>query len=499
MEKALGKNSGIIYIKSKFFIYRVVSYFSFLLLPILIPKSVELPALAQTTLMVLYILFMVSQWFFLGKEIDHRFKIYFRVNSSMDRVVYRLILGMVFFYLYFNLLSFFSHKWIYNLFWVTWVVLGIFYSWPTRGKIIQETVSSNFTEFRYLDSFEKTLVGLTLVMFVVSIPEFPSIESPDALKLFFDPKESFSGQFWNFMTVNYFPFRKYPELFKVAWCLHYYVIGVGVFMLVFYAFLRFFVSRRLSLLGLFALISSWSFSKILAAHYGYAILTTYGLLWIWTTLWVTKSSTYRSGLFLGLVNYLGVVYNQFYFLLVFLQLGLLYFFFLEDKTSWYKKQIIKYSLFGIFCCLSLFLVNTYKFESLERLGPEFLAEIFRLVDRKAIFSLSFLGLIIVVLKTSELGKISRDMQFPVERLKLLFSCLGLLFVYSMIFDKHLVSSFGLLWLLSFLALIPLELLFQGISRLRSKRNMIYLIYILICLLDSHFEGRVKIFLRMFNS
>lgn len=299
MENTLEKSSGIIYIKSKFFIYRVVSYFSFLLLPILIPKSVQLPLAGQTLLMVLYILFMVSQWFFLGKEIDHRFKIYFRVNSSMDRVVYRLILGMIFFYLYFNALSFFSSKWIYNLFWVTWVVLGIFYSWPTRGKIIQESVSSNFTEFRYLDSFEKTLVGLILIMFTFSIPEFPTIVSPEALKMYFDPTESFSGHFWNFITVNYYPFRKYPELFKIAWCLHYYIIGVGVFMLVFYAFLRFFVSRRLSLLGLFVLISSWSFSKILAVNSGHAIVATYSLLWIWTTLWVTKSSTYRSGFFLA--------------------------------------------------------------------------------------------------------------------------------------------------------------------------------------------------------
>jgi hypothetical protein len=57
----------------------------------------------------------------------------------------------------------------------------------------------------------------------------------------------------------------------------------------------------------------------------------------------------------------------------------------------------------------------------------------------------------------------------------------------------------MIWVLSFLSLIPIELIFQSISRLRSKRNMIYLIYILICLLDSHFEGRVKIFLKIFNN
>ena len=61
--------------------------------------------------MLLYITFIVCQWFLLGKEIDYRLKIYFRVNSSMDRVAYRLLLGMCFFILYFNVISFFPPKW----------------------------------------------------------------------------------------------------------------------------------------------------------------------------------------------------------------------------------------------------------------------------------------------------------------------------------------------------------------------------------------------------
>ncbi len=54
-----------------------------------------------------------------------------------------------------------------------------------------------------------------------------------------------------------------------------------------------------------------------------------------------------------------------------------------------------------------------------------------------------------------------------------------------------------MWVLALLSLFPLELLFQRISRLRSSRNLIYAAYILIALLDSHFEGRVKILYRMF--
>jgi hypothetical protein len=216
MENTLAPRSGIIYLKSKFFIIRVLTYFSFLLLPIWIPKTLQISSAAQALATTLFILFICSQWFFLGKEIDHRLKIYFRVNSSMDRLVYRLFLGMFFFIIYFNILSLFPGKWIYNLFWTTWVILGLFYSWPTRGKIIKESVTSNFTEFRYLDSFEKTLVFLILILFGFSIPDLPVITNHEALKLFFDPNERISEFFWNFLNVNYYPFFKYPNLYKMA-------------------------------------------------------------------------------------------------------------------------------------------------------------------------------------------------------------------------------------------------------------------------------------------
>ena len=107
MDKSLVKSSGIFYLKSKFFIIRILIYFSFLLIPILSQKSGDLPFIFSALAGVLYTLSMMGQWFFLGKEIDHRLKIYFRVNSSMDRVVYRLFLGMFFFILYFNFLYLF--------------------------------------------------------------------------------------------------------------------------------------------------------------------------------------------------------------------------------------------------------------------------------------------------------------------------------------------------------------------------------------------------------
>lgn len=500
MDNTLANSSNIFKLKWKFFTFRLVSYFSFLLIPVYVQKGLELKPLALAGLMTLYILFIVSQWFLLGKEIDHRLKIYFRVNSSIDRVVYRLFLGMFFFILLFNMINFLDAKWVYNSYWITWVVLGLFYSWPTRGKIIQESVSSNFGEFKFLDRFEKTLVALILLMFVFSVPELPPQANVDLLKLYFDPLEKIGNPLWNFMIVNYYPFKTYPGLFRLAWSLHFYIVGLGLFLLVFYAFLRFFVSRRLSLLGVFALVSTWSFSKTLTSNVEFSFLTTYSLIWIWTLLWVTKSSTYRAGLFLGLVSYWGALINQSYAVLVFFQIGFLYFFFLKDRTSWYKRQLFRYALFGIVLTLIHLFTHMDLVDSIHSIDFSFIQDVGRELDRKAFFILSIFGLIAALVKTySPKIKIMKDFQIEQQSLNIVLLSYFMFIALSFFWDNSLVTGFGAMWALAFLSLIPLELIFQSISRLRSKRNMIYVIYILICLLDSHFEGRVKLFLKIFNS
>lgn len=499
LDNTLEKNSNIWFLKSKFFLIRALTYFGFLLIPIWLPKTIHLNTPLQLLMLVFYTLFMCSQWFMLGKEVDHRLKIYFRVNSSIDRVVYRLFLGMSLFVLIFNAISFLPHKWIYNSFWVIWGILGLFYSWPTRGKIIKESVTTNFNEFKYLDSFEKTLVFLSLLMFIFSIPELPSLTNVEALKLYFDPFEKFGNQYWNFLLVNYYPFFKYPNLFKLAWCIHFYVVGLGLFCMTFYAMLRFFVSRRLSLLGVFALLSSWSFTKVLASNFGDAITTTYSLLWVWTLLWVVKSATYRAGLFLGLVSYLGTIINQSFALLIIPQSILLYFIFFKDKSLWYKRQTLKYSSFGIILSLVVLFSNLEVLQNLMPIGENYGSEFIRILNRKAFFSLSYFGIIFLFMKAMNV-KIPLITEFKVNRENVIdiFIMIATIFVSSLFLDAYLVRSFSLMWIFVFFSLIPLELVFQSISRLRSSRNMIYLIYILICLLDSHFEGRVKIFLRIFE-
>lgn len=502
MENTLENNSGIFKLKSKFFIYRVLSYTSFLLIPILAPYGVQLHPALLAFLMTLFVLFVLSQWFLLGKEIDHRFKIYFRVNSSIDRVVYRLFLGMFFFVMLFNLISLLSNKWINNSFWIVWGLLGLFYSWPTRGKIIQESVSTNFGEFKFLDGFEKTLLFLIFSMFIFSFPDLPPLLNIESLKLYFDPMERMGNAIWNFLYVNYYPFKSYSNLFRLGWSLHFYLVFMGFFLLVFYAFLRFFVSRRLSLLGVFALISTWSFSKTLALNIDFTLLTTFSLLWIWTLLWATKSSTYRAGLFLGLVSYWGSLINVNFSILMPIQLLLLYFVFLRERTFWFKRQLLKYAMFGSVLTVIHFFNHIDLLDSFHGIDLIFFHTAKLEIAKKSFYVLGVLGILILIAKQFETKiriKPIKDFHIEKESLNIFLTALLACFVVSLFFDDGLVNGFSMIWFLAFLSLIPIELIFQSLTRLRSRRNMIYLIYILICLLDSHFEGRVKIFLKIFNN
>lgn len=500
MENTLVNNSNIFKLKWKFFTFRVVSYFSFLLIPVYVQKDLHIHPAGMAAMMTLYILFIVSQWFLLGKEIDHRLKIYFRVNSSIDRVVYRLLLGMFFFILLFNLINLLDSTWIYNSYWITWAILGLFYSWPTRGKIIQESVSSNFGEFRFLDNFEKTLVGLTLIMFVFSLPDLPPLVNIEMLKLYFDPLEKMGNPMWNFLLINFYPFKSYPELFRLAWSLHFYIVGMGLFLLVFYAFLRFFVSRRLSLLGVFALVSSWSFSKTLTNNIEFSMLTTYSLIWIWTLLWVTKSSTYRAGLFMGLVSFWGTLLNPNFAILVFFQVGFLVLVFLRDRTHWFKRQLLKYALFGVVLTILRLLSHSDVLDPLHSFDLGITKQVAREMDRKGFYILSIFGFIVFLIKYYRPNiLVLKEFQVERESMGIFLISISIYILFSLFWDDSLIAGFGMMWPLAFLSLIPLELLFQSLSRVRSSRNMIYLIYILICLLDSHFEGRVKVFLKIFNN
>ena len=139
MDKALVKKSDILKLKYKFFLNRIVTYFSFLLLPVLIQKTEQLALFTQSLILLVYILFLGSQWYLFGKELDHRLKIYYKANSSLERIIYRVLLGNIGLILLFNIFSLLPSAFLGGVFWGFFICLGIFYSWPTRGKIIEET------------------------------------------------------------------------------------------------------------------------------------------------------------------------------------------------------------------------------------------------------------------------------------------------------------------------------------------------------------------------
>ncbi len=501
MDKTLVKRSDFMKVKYKFFLNRVVTYFSFLLFPVLLYQTQEINLFTQSLMLLVYIVFMIGQWYLLGKEIDHRLKIYYRVNSSMDRTVYRVFMGSMAMILLFNFVSLFPVSFSSYFFWIFFVCLGIFYSWPTRGKIIEDSMSNQFGEMKFLDSFERTVFLLILITIFVSLPDLPLFENIDALKIYLDPSENVSEVWWSFLSVLYLPFEKYPRLYNLAWSFHFYFYGMGFFVAAFYGLLRHFVSRRLSILGVFAVLSSWSFTRILGADFFSSMTTTLLLLWVWSVMWSSHSGTYRSGFFSGLVCAYLTLINAKNIVFIPVTLVLFYFLILKEQTVWFRKQWLKYSLFGVVVSIVIAAGNfqSVDLESLQ-VGnfDTFLNQIYDFFYRKAFFVISPLGFILsshyLVKKDN---KFLTNVQFSEDKLKELMYCLLIAICIGLSFQKEFVQGFSLIWVLALFSLIPLEWIFQSISRLRSKRNLIYVLYILVCLLDSHLENRIRIVGKMF--
>ncbi len=488
--EVIGKNIHLA--KAKFFIKKIVAYFSLLLFPIFFIESAGNKP-NQIFLIALYIGFVVTQWYLLGKEVDYRLKIFFRTNSSLDRVVYRSILGFILFIVFYNILTFFKANYVQYFYWGAWVCLGLINSWPTRGKILEDSFSNQLGEIKYLDSFEKTVLFLMFLMFVFSFPNLNEFKNIDLVKLYLDPHEFISPLLWNFLYINFLPFAKNKELLVLCWYSFFYFWGIGIFIVTLYCLFRYFVSRRLAILGGFVVISTWGLAKLLNKNLLETSMATFPVLWVWAQLWSKKSSTYRSGLFVGLITFLGSIFNSAYAFLHVANLIIMYFFTNNSKTTWYRKQLIRYTILGI--CLTvvclLFYPSSWNNFSLIRLGliSESVVDIFY---KKSFYTLSILGLFVFSLKWLKTDiKSINEFQLEKERMDLLLICSFFLLLLLPVIGYEYVSI-SLISLLGFLSLLPIELIFQTISRLRQKRNMIYVVYILISLLDSHFEGRIKI-------
>lgn len=498
MGNSLVKKSDFLKIKYKFFLNRLLTYFSFLCIPLLIQETLAMNLLIQSGILIVYMIFMGGQWYLMGKEIDHRLKIYYRANSTVERVVYRLIMGSITMLLLFNFFSLFPSFVHGHLFWAFFGVLGVFYSWPTRGKIIEETMMGQFGEMRYLDSFEKTVFILSVLTFLISLPELPLFQNIEALQLYFDPDLNVSPMFWNFLTILYYPFSKYSMLYNLIWSFHFYFIGLGLFLLTFYSMLRYFFSRRLGMLGVFSVLSTWSFSKILGADYFASVSTTIPLIWVWSLMWSSRSGTYRAGLFTGLVCAYLTMINPLNYILYPCGILLSYFFFLSEKTPWFKKQWIKYNIMGGLIAIVVFFTGVYEKEiflfNISTLWESVADHLYR----KAFYVIAPIGVILAMIYLTKSSRFFLSyVTFDQRRMKETIVGLLLILGLGLFINRDFVRGFSIIWMLSFFALIPIEWIFQSISRFRSKRNLIYAMYILVCLLDSHLENRFRIIGKLF--
>jgi len=203
----------------------------------------------------------------------------------------------------------------------------------------------------------------------------------------------------------------------------------------------------------------------------------------------------------GLLCYVGVVFNYDYVFLFPVGLALLYFYFLKESTDWYRTQFVKYTFLGSFLILITLITHIdlrFFEDAMSFAGLKSYLTV--VIKRKAFYSLSFIGLVsLLIMIFKPHRKLLATFIIDTVRLREFSILVGSLIVLSLLVSKDLAHSFGLLWFVVFLCIFPLEWIFQSISRLRSRRNFIYMIYVILCLLDSHFEGRIRNLFNFYQS
>lgn len=493
----------IIFLKLRFFAIRLLTYFSLLLLPIGIQKLLPLHISMQFFLIIVYVFFLFSQFYLLAKEIDHRFKIHVKTNSSLDRTLYRFFIGQAIMLIYFNLLYILvPASYLHHFFWGTWIVLGLYYSWPTRGKIIQESMNSDFSEFRYLDGFEKTTFFLILITVLLSAPTLPYFRSIEVLKLYLDPHENVHETIWNFTQLIALPFWKYPILFRLSQNLYFYFTSVTFFLLAVYSLTRFVFSRRISILAVYAIVSSWSFSKLMEWQFLDMTTTTISMLWMWCYFWCIRSANYRAGFILGIFNYWATLWNPTFYLLYWVQFILLFFVNAQQMTLWYKKQFFRYSSIGGILATFAFVTHKnpylFQFKTMITWWNVFSTQLFYIISEKSFYTIAPFGLLYLayIAWQKKINSFAVTL-FAHHKMRDLGQCFVVLMILSFISSQSFLSQYFLLPVIVFFIMILIEKFFQIIQDQKSHRNFIYLIYILFCLLDSNLEGRLKIILAHF--
>ena len=424
-------------------------------------------------------------FYLVGLYLDYLFKIYYHLNSSLDRMVYRLIFGASFTSILLLCTSFLFGETYVSICCVGLVLVNlIFAAYPTSARVIHTNVSSNLGELKHLDKLEKVLLGMFAIYFFTSVPDIRFVEN-SGFKSFLT-KDLFHQNF-RFVESVFFNFGRVNQLVGYF----YFFLG-GLYYLIIYSFFRFFYSRRVSLIGILAIITNWNLVKLV-----YGDITTYGtslylLAFMWGLLWVNTSKSYRTNLFFGLILTLSA-HHPLQISMTILFIGLLSVFLTPDlRTTWAKFQSLKYMSLGAGVALALAVIDIMMGDDFGLLQRQSFS--FNLFFKKAFNILSSVGLIVLLSSYGmlRLGKLKSSFSFLGQVNYLFFTfvfAIALLFLSGngQLFD---ISAF-LFFAIVLYCLPALELILNSLGLFHRKRNLIFLLYILFAILDSHFESRVK--------
>lgn len=472
--KILTLNSVLLHDKYFYFIEKLVYYFFFFFVPIFLLKNYKLELFGQFFLLTLYIFFIYSQAYSLGKELDYRFNILYAKKSSVETALYRIFLGKGAFVLLFYLpTQYLSREYVNIFYWSFWPLLFLFFAWPTRMKVLKGIFQLGFRDFRVMDFIEKVTVFAIIVYGIVSLP-FPVVDSHRVMGQLQD-----QVLFQSFFAPLFGPFYGMENIYPQSIMFFIYCSGLFILLTSGYCFFRHFFSRRLALLGIFSTVASWSFVKYINHDFFALYRSGLAILWIWVIFWLFNSRTFRSGLFLGFITLWSALVNINY--LVFYPLTIIYYLFQKrhhNHPVWFQINFTKYFLPFIFIILALLFRQglTWQFENIDIIN-----QIIYFIDLKAFFILALFGLGIVLINFKKYLKPYKNF----------WIFIGVIFLYSLWGSAPIVHGLSLMIFLSFMALFLVDWVGHQVHPFRSKKNIVFTIYFLIILLDSHLEGRVK--------
>lgn len=435
--------------------------------------------------------FLGYNCYFLGLYLDYVFKIYYHLNSSLDRMIYRIIFGsslLAFIYSFFS--AIFGQSSTIYLTYSLIIINLIFSIYPTTAKLIFSSMSSNLGELKHLDKVEKMLLGIFLIYFICSIPNIQFVD--------------ISG-YNSFLTLDFFHqnFIFARDLFnristQTQLLGYFYFFLGGMYYLIAYSFFRFFFSRRVALIGILALVSNWNLIKLVYGDFTVYGTALYLLSFLWGVIWVGSSKSYRTNLFFGMILALSS-HHQFLISLSFFIIGLSSIFLTSGlRTTWAKLQSLKYMSFGLVLTLIFWTVDFFNSGKYESQANLFFS--FNNFFKKSFNILGILGsiLFLIFYIGAKTGYIQKVVSFLNHSHYLFFSMIFTLVVWfssngGSYFD---ISSF-LYFIIVLFSLPILELVLNTFGFFHPKRNLIFFLYILFAILDSHLESRIKTLISIF--